>query len=73
MKEGVLLIAIIAAADVRDHNARKNKNNSDHVNNTNHDGRYGTYEDYCHDNSDCASGYFCDMYPSNPWCEYCLG
>ena len=73
MKEGVLLIAIIAAADVRYHNARKTKNKSDHVNNTNHDGRDGTFGDYCSSNNDCASDYYCDMHPYVPYCVDCLG
>ena len=73
MKQGFLLFAIITAVDVRDHNARKTKNKSDHVNNTNHDGRYGTFGDYCSSNSNCASGYFCDMWPGDPECRNCLG
>ena len=91
MKGVILVFAIIAAADVRDHKVSKYKaraqNARDHVARDHvvhdhaahdhvardHDGRTGTYGDYCYSNSDCASNYFCDMYPGNPWCEYCQG
>ena len=84
MKEGVLLFAIIAAVDARDRNARKNKDVDVHDHNASdyedrvhgahdHDGRYGTYGDYCDSNNDCGSGYYCDMHPYYPYCVDCPG
>ena len=67
MKEGVLLFAIIAAVDVRDHKAHD-------YDARDHEGRTGTYGDYCsYTNNDCASGYHCDMWPNNPYCVPCPG
>ena len=71
MKEGVLLFAIIAAVDVRDHKARGQKDHNYDAGD--HDGRSGTFFDSCSTNNKCASGYYCDMYPLAPRCDFCLG
>ena len=34
-------------------------------------GGFGTFGDYCDTSNDCAFGYFCDMYPGDPFCLYC--